>query len=324
MGVMNDMVKPEYLLLSAFLCDLLFGDPRWMPHPVKGIGWLAHGAEKALRASGLPLRIAGVLCVLVVVGGTAGSAWLVITAASLLHPFLGAAAGMYLLYTSIAVKDLGDHAGAVRTALDSGDIGLARQKVSWMVGRDTDGLSEDDIALAATESVAENTVDGVTAPLFYALLFGPVGAIAYKAVNTLDSSFGYLNDRYREFGWASAKLDDVANWLPSRITVLAIALASAVKRFGFFNIFKAVRCGARLHASPNAGYPESAFAGALGVTFGGERSYGGVVHEAPLLGVVRKACSADSVRRSIELMRLTAVVFLAAGIMLRVLAERLW
>lgn len=324
MGVMNDMVKPEYLLLSAFLCDLLFGDPRWMPHPVKGIGWLAHGAEKALRASGLPLRIAGVLCVLVVVGGTAGSAWLVITAASLQHPFLGAAAGMYLLYTSIAVKDLGDHAGAVRMALDSGDIGLARQKVSWMVGRDTDGLSEDDIALAATESVAENTVDGVTAPLFYALLFGPVGAIAYKAVNTLDSSFGYLNDRYREFGWASAKLDDVANWLPSRITVLAIALASAVKRFGFFDIFKAVRCGARLHASPNAGYPESAFAGALGVTFGGERSYGGIVHEAPLLGVARKTCSADSVRRSIELMRLTAVVFLAAGIMLRVLAERLW
>jgi len=318
------MVKPEYLLLAAFLCDLLFGDPRWMPHPVKGIGWLAHGAEKALRASGLPLRIAGVLCVLVVVGGTAGSAWLVITAASLQHPFLGAAAGMYLLYTSIAVKDLGDHAGAVRTALDSGDIGLARQKVSWMVGRDTDGLSEDDIALAATESVAENTVDGVTAPLFYALLFGPVGAIVYKAVNTLDSSFGYLNDRYREFGWASAKLDDVANWLPSRITVLAIALASAVKRFGFFNIFKAVRCGARLHASPNAGYPESAFAGALGVTFGGERSYGGIVHEAPLLGVVRKACSADSLRRSIELMRLTAVVFLAAGLMLRVLAERLW
>jgi adenosylcobinamide-phosphate synthase len=324
MGVMNDMVKPEYLLLSAFLCDLLFGDPRWMPHPVRGIAWFAHVAEKGLRASGLPLRIAGVLCVLVVVGGTAGSAWFIITAAGLLHPLCGAAAGMYLLYTAIAVKDLGDHADAVRAALDSGDIGLARQKVSWMVGRDTDGVSEEGIALAATESVAENTVDGVTAPLFYALLFGPVGAIVYKAVNTLDSSFGYLNDRYREFGWASAKLDDVANWLPSRITVLAIALASAVKRFGFFNIFKAVRCGARLHASPNAGYPESAFAGALGVTFGGERSYGGIVHEAPLLGVARKTCSADSVRRSIELMRLTAVVFLAAGLMLRVLAERLW
>jgi adenosylcobinamide-phosphate synthase len=318
------MVSLEYLLPAAFLCDLLFGDPRWLPHPVKGIGRLALAAEKALRASGLPLRIAGVLCVLVVVGGSAGSAWLVVAAANLLHPLCGAAAAIFLLYTSIAVKDLGDHAGAVRDALESGDIGLARLKVSWMVGRDTAGLSEEGIALAATESVAENTVDGVTAPLFYALLFGPVGAVAYKAVNTLDSSFGYLNERYREFGWASARLDDLANWLPSRITVLAIAFASAVKRFGFFDIFKAVRRGARLHASPNAGYPEAAFAGALGVTFGGPRSYGGVVHEAPLLGVARNTCSADSVRRSIGLMRLTAVVFLAAGLMSRVLAERLW
>lgn len=317
------MVKPEYMLLASFFCDLLFGDPRWMPHPVRGIAWLALGAERVLRFSGMPLRVAGVLCVMVVVGGTAGAAWLLIETAGRLHPVAGSIAGVFLLYTSFAVKDLGDHARAVVDALISGDLSLARRKVSWMVGRDTAGLTEEGVALAATESVAENTVDGVTAPLFYALLFGPAGALAYKAVNTLDSSFGYLNERYREFGWASAKLDDLVNWLPARLTVLAIALAALLRRLGFFDIFKAVGSGARLHASPNAGYPEAAFAGALGVTFGGPRSYGGVIHEAPLLGLHRAACSVASIRNSVLLMRLTAFVFLAAGIGVRLLLQQI-
>ncbi|MEE9906132.1 MAG: adenosylcobinamide-phosphate synthase CbiB [Chlorobium sp.] len=315
------MGTPEYMLAAAFLCDLLFGDPRWMPHPVRAIAQLAHGAEKVLRISGLPLRIAGVLCVFVVVGGTAGAAWLVIDTAGRLHPAMGAIAGVYLLYTAFAVKDLGDHARAVGDALSAGDLTLARLKVSWMVGRDTAGLTEDGVALAAAESVAENTVDGVTAPLFYALLFGPVGALAYKAVNTLDSSFGYMNERYREFGWASAKLDDLANWLPARLTVLAIAVAAFIRRLRFFDIFEAVQQGARLHASPNAGYPEAAFAGALGVTFGGTRSYGGVVRDVPLLGLRRETCSAVTVMNGVSLMRLTAFVFLAAGTGLRLLFQ---
>ncbi len=160
------MVKPEYMLLAAFFCDLLFGDPRWMPHPVRGIAWLALGAEKVLRTSGMPLRVAGVLCVMVVVGGTAGAAWLLIEAAGRLHPVAGSIAGVFLLYTSFAVKDLGDHARAVGDALISGDLSLARRKVSWMVGRDTADLLEEGVALAATESVAENAVDGVTAALW--------------------------------------------------------------------------------------------------------------------------------------------------------------
>jgi adenosylcobinamide-phosphate synthase len=317
------MMQPEYMLVAAYICDLLFGDPRWIPHPVKGIAWLALGAEKVLRSSGLPLRVAGVLCVLVVVGGTAGTVWLVIEAAGRLHPVAGTIAGVFLLYTAFAAKDLGDHARAVGDALFSGDLPLARRKVSWMVGRDTENLSEEGVALAATESVAENTVDGVTAPLFYALLFGPVGALAYKAVNTLDSSFGYMNERYREFGWASAKLDDLANLLPARLTVLAIAIAALLRRLRFFDIFKAVRQGSGLHASPNAGYPEAAFAGALGVTFGGARSYAGVEHDAPRLGLCKQACSVATIRESVFLMRFTAAVFLAAGIILLLLLERL-
>jgi adenosylcobinamide-phosphate synthase len=309
----------EFILPLAFTLDLTFGDPRWMFHPVKGIGWFAEKNETFLRRTNLPLRIAGIFAVIIVVCGSAFSAWLLITLLSQLHRVAGLALSIYLLYTSLALRDLGDHAGAVQEALEKGDIELARQKVSLMVGRDTANLDENGIALAATESVAENTVDGVTAPLFYALFFGPVGAIAYKAINTLDSTFGYKNERYLEFGWASAKLDDIANYLPARLTVLTIAVAALIGKLKFFDTFKAVFCGAWSHASLNSGYPESAFAGALGVRLGGERSYGGVPCQAPLLGVKEGQCNPLVIRQSIALMWMTAVLFLGAGVAVRLL-----
>ena len=318
------MVSAEALLLAAFVLDLIAGDPRWMPHPVKGIGWLALQSEALLRRTALPLRLAGILAVLIVVGGSAGVAALLVALAASVHSWAGMAAAIYLMYSCFAVKDLGDHAVAVKKALDGGDVELARQKVSFLVGRDTASLTPSGIALAATESVAENSVDGVTAPLFYALLFGPVGAIAYKAINTLDSTFGYKNERYLEFGWASAKLDDLANYLPARVTVLVIALAAAFSNLRFFEIFTSAGQGARRHASPNSGYPECAFAGALGVTFGGARSYGGEFHDAPLLGIRAGKCSPLTIRQSVRLMRLTAALFLVIGIGIRMLMQPIW
>ena len=317
------METPELLLLGAFALDLIFGDPRWMPHPVRGIGWLALQTEALLRRTALPLRLGGILAVLVVVGGSAGIAGLLVMLATKAHPAAGMAVAIYLMYSCFAVKDLAGHAEAVRQALDADDIELARKKVSFIVGRDTAALTASDIALAATESVAENSVDGVTAPLFYALLFGPVGAIAYKAINTLDSTLGYKNERYLEFGWAAARLDDYANYLSARVTVLVIALAAAISNLRVYDIFQAVRQGARLHASPNAGYPECAYAGALGVTFGGGRSYGGEFHNAPLLGVKTGECSSLTIRQSVRLMRMTAALFVALGIGLRLLAQSL-
>ena len=315
------MATPELLLLAAFALDLIFGDPRWMPHPVRGIGWFALQTESLLRRTALPLRLAGILAVLVVVGGSAGIAGLLVALATTVHPVAGMAVAIYIMYSCFAVKDLGDHAEAVRKALDADDIELARQKVSFIVGRDTAALTASGIALAATESVAENSVDGVTAPLFYVLFFGPVGAIAYKAINTLDSTFGYKNERYLEFGWAAAKLDDLANYLPARVTVLVIALAAAISKLQIYDIFQAVRQGARIHASPNAGYPECAYAGALGVTFGGGRSYGGEFHNSPLLGVRAGKCSSLTIRQSVRLMRMTAVLFLALGVGIRVVLQ---
>ncbi|MEI6757820.1 MAG: cobalamin biosynthesis protein [Chlorobium sp.] len=307
----------EFILPLSFTLDLLFGDPGWVSHPVQWIGKLAQTTEERLRTTNLPLRLAGVLAVIIIVGGTAASAWLLITATSYMHRVAGLAVSIYLLYSSFAVRSLGDHAGAVQEALEAGEPELARQKVALMVGRDTATLDETGIALAATESVAENTVDGVTAPLFYALLFGPVGAITYKAINTLDSMFGHKNEQYREFGWASAKLDDIANYLPARLTVITIAVAAIIGKLRFFDIFKSVWKGARLHASPNSGYPESAFAGALGVTLGGPRSYDGEIHNAPELGVKPGQCSPLIVRQSIALMWMSAVLFLGAGMWIR-------
>ena len=312
---------PWVQIAVAFLLDLLIGDPRGGPHPVRWMGAAAKKAEEILRPMrSISLRMAGVLAVLFVVGGSAGTAYGLLWLSSLIHPLLGVAAAIVTLASTIAVKDLATHARAVLKALEAGDLSGAREKVGMIVGRDTREMDEAGIVQAATESVAENTVDGVTAPLFYALLFGPVGAVAYKAINTLDSSFGYTNERYLEFGWASAKLDDLANYLPARLTVLALALAAFLLRLRVRDLFVSVQKTAALHASPNAGYPEAAFAGALGVRFGGSRSYGGVRHDLPELGNDGGTVDRRTLRDSIRLMATGSVVFLVTGLALHLLA----
>jgi adenosylcobinamide-phosphate synthase len=302
------------LMPSAFLLDLLLGDPQWFPHPVRLVGRLASGAERQIRSmTFLPPRVAGVLTAVTVIGMTVGVVQLLVWLAFGLHPLAGLMVSALMLYFAIAPRDLSVHAGAVRKALLADDLGLARRKVAMMVGRDTTTLDGEGVARAAVESVAENTSDGVTAPLFYGILFGPAGAWLYKASNTLDSMFGYRNERYREFGWASARFDDLMNYLPARLTVLAVAGAAFILRLDPAGSIRAVRAGARLHESPNAGYPESAFAGALGVTLGGERSYGGVTRTVPKLGLREGVMDAGTIGRAIKLMYVTATLFLTAG-----------
>jgi adenosylcobinamide-phosphate synthase len=302
------------LMPAAFLLDLLFGDPQWFPHPVRGVGKLASSTESLFRGiSFLPLRMAGALTAATVIMATVVTVLALVVAAFLLHPLAGVVASVLLLYFAIAPRDLYDHAAAVRDALRAGDLELARAKVAMMVGRDTSTLDEEGVARAAVESVAENTSDGVTAPLFYGLLFGPAGAWLYKASNTLDSMFGYRNERYREFGWASARFDDFMNYLPSRLTVLAVAGAAFILRLDPAGVFRSVKVGATLHESPNAGYPEAAFAGALGVTLGGERSYGGVTKTVPTLGLREGVMDATTITRAMRLMYVASVLFMTCG-----------
>lgn len=274
----------EFQIGLAVILDQLFGDPRWLPHPVRLLGKLALLVEKICRASLTHKKTAGVLTVIIVLLAAGFATAGLLHGLGLLNPALQIIAAVILLYTCLAAKDLAVHSRAVFQALNRNNLELARKRVAMMVGRDTANLDEAGITRACIESVAENIVDGVTAPLFYAALAGPVGALLYKAVNTMDSTFGYKNDQYREFGWGAARLDDLANFLPARITGLIIVIAASVLRLDgrqTWQIFKRDRLA---HASPNSGHSEAAVAGALGLQMGGPNFYFGSLVHKPTIG----------------------------------------
>ncbi|MEN8142806.1 MAG: adenosylcobinamide-phosphate synthase CbiB, partial [Thermodesulfobacteriota bacterium] len=189
-----------------------------------------------------------------------------------------------ILYTCFAARDLIAHSSDVHGALQKENLGEARLRVGMLVGRDTAELDEAGIVKAAVESVAENTVDGITAPLFWAVIGGPVGALLYKAVNTMDSTFGYKNERYLYFGWSAARLDDLVNWLPARLTGMVMVVAAMFCRLSPLNAWRIFRRDRHKHTSPNAGQSEAAMAGALGIQLGGTSSYFGKPVAKPTIG----------------------------------------
>lgn len=316
-------MRLEYLTLAAVGLDLIAGDPRWLPHPVRGIGALAALVEKAARKIIRSEFIAGLAAVPLVLIPAGAVAFGIIAVARILHPAAGDVAAIMILYTTLAARDLTAHSGAVYKALKAGDLKLGREKVAMMVGRDTENLDEAEVSRAAIESVAENTVDGVTAPMFYALLAGPVGAIVYKAINTLDSTFGYKNERYMRFGRASAKLDDVANYIPARLTALLLPAAAALTGLNAKNAIIMIFRDGKKHPSPNSGLCEAGTAGALGIRLGGLNYYFGEASEKPALGDAGSAISAEHIRLANRLMYATYFLCLAAFIGLRVAIEKL-
>jgi adenosylcobinamide-phosphate synthase len=271
-------------MLIAFGLDLLIGDPAWFPHPVKLIGNLALSLEKPLRARYSNPRTAGNIAAALVIGITAAASIILLHLAGLIGPSAKDAVSIFLIYSGIAAGDLALHASQIYEALTKGTLTEARRRVGLICGRDTDNLNTEEITRAAVESVAENTVDGVTAPLFYAALAGPVGIMVYKAVNTLDSTFGYKNERYLQFGRLSAKIDDVANFIPARLTGLLVSVAARVLKLSALDSFLVFWRDRRRHPSPNAGHTEAAFAGAMGIQLGGVSYYGGKISTKPLLG----------------------------------------
>jgi adenosylcobinamide-phosphate synthase len=263
------------------------------------------------------LRLAGALAVALTVGLSGLAAWLVLRAAALGGPLARDLAGALLIYFTLAARSLADHSGAVRAALDAGDLPEARRRVGWIVGRDTAALDAAGVARAAVESVAESTVDGVTAPLLFALACGPVGAVVYRAINTLDSMWGYRNERYAQFGWAAAKLDDLANWLPARLTAPAIVLAAALLHGRGRAAARILRRDGRRHLSPNSGLAEAAFAGALGVQLGGTNLYGGRPVAKPTIGEPERPLAPGQIAAANRLMFASAGLVLAAGLAVR-------
>ena len=259
----------EYQIAIALLLDLVLGDPRWMPHPVRLIGRLIAALEGPARRAIPDARLAGSVTALAVILAAALATGAMIGTAGWIHPLLEDAVSILLLYTTLAARDLADHSIGVYRALERFDLAEARRLVSWLVGRDTGRLTEAEVVRAAVESVAENTVDGIIAPLFFAAIGGPAVAMAYKAVSTLDSMIGYRSERYIYFGRTAAKIDDGANYIPARLAAPIITAAAALTGGRATAAWRIARRDGRKHLSPNAGIAEAAFAGALGIRLGG-------------------------------------------------------
>jgi adenosylcobinamide-phosphate synthase len=312
--------SPEKAILIALLAiavDWLVGDPARLPHPVVGIGRLISTLEKRLLRpeAAWKVRGKGIVLTLTVTLSAMAAAWGVVALAHRIHPWLGFAANVWLVSTTLAVKGLKQAAMRVYEPLIRGDMAEARVKVGWIVGRDTDELDEKEVSRAAVETVAENTVDAFVSPLLFALLGAAPMAMLYRAANTLDSMVGYRNDKYRYFGWASARLDDALNWIPARLTGwLLVAAAACTKRASAADARRAVRRFARLHPSPNSGIPESAVAGALGIELGGTNRYCGVVSERARMGWPRRPLEPDDIVRSVRMLYGTSYI-IAGGLL---------
>ena len=299
---------------AALLLDAVLGEPPETIHPTVLMGFVISAFEKRALRMDSPgsRRLAGIVLALSLPS-------LVFVS---MRKLLGVVPckprwmlGTALIFTTLSMRGLGEAAGDVEMRLREGRLERARTQVDHLVGRDTGDLSESEICRAAVESVAENTSDGVVAPMLYGVLFGAPGALAYKAVNTLDSMVGYRQPPYADLGWASARLDDLANLAPSRLTMLSTA---AISGRPLRTLLTALRYGP-LTASPNAGMAEAAFAGALGVKLGGANTYGGVLREGPILGD-RRLPAPDDIGRALRLMRRCCGL---AGILL-LLAERVF
>jgi adenosylcobinamide-phosphate synthase len=290
---------------AAWLLDRWLGDPPHWPHPVRWIGALITFTQRQVRRlcrQDITLRIGGGIMWLLVVSVSWGTAWGAIALATALHPWCGWLVKVWMIYTILATRCLDDSARAVENALRHGSLAESREKLSWIVGRDTSALQPEQIQRAVVETVAENTVDGVIAPLFFLLLGGAPLAMAYKAVNTLDSMVGYKHEKYRAIGMVSARMDDVANFIPARLSWLLFSVAAWLCRQ---DAARALRIGFRdrhNHSSPNCAWPEATVAGALGIRLGGPNNYFGQRVDKPWIGDARREIHVDDIPRTVQLM----------------------
>ena len=307
-------------LATACIVDAVVGDPRWFPHPVRWMGSVVEWCDRhvdRLVFSPPKQRMAGVLLAAALPTGAYAAGAVLIWLGGSIDPLVGTVVTVLLAWTTLAARDLMDHVLSVQRALQSHSLPEARSAVAQIVGRDTEEMAEADIVRATVETIAESTADGIVAPLFYLVIGGAPLALAYKAINTLDSMIGHMDDRYRWFGWASARLDDVANFLPARITALLLVLSAGILSRSWPVMQRAwqilLRDGGQ-HPSPNSGRPEAAMAGALGVQLGGVNRYDGLSLERPCLGDPVQPLTQAHIGRALALMLWTSLLGTVLGI----------
>lgn len=291
-----------FQIFLAFILDMILGDPHGYPHPVKIIAKLAIKIENFTRTWIRNLKVAGLLTTSSVVIICFCSAYLIISLFSIFHPLAGDLISIFFIYASLSIRNLFDESLPVFRYLKQKQLPEARKNLANIVGRDTQNLKEEEVVRATVETVAESTVDGIIAPLLYAALGGAPLVITYKAINTMDSLFGYKNKKYIDFGWASARLDDFANWLPARLAIPIISLSASLCGFNGKKSWAIACRDGKKHPSPNAGIPEAAMAGALGIQLGGISYYSGVENGKPLLGDSSKGLNIPDIEQSHKIM----------------------
>lgn len=295
------------IMILGYIMDLVFGDPYWFPHPVRFIGKLISKTEKFIRKhakSEKSLKYWGILMWLVPVVTTALVTTLIVKIANF-NKYVEIFVSAFIIYTTLSTKCLKDEATKIYNVLETGDIKKSRVQLSYIVGRDTTNLSQSEIIRATVETVAENTVDGTISPMFYGFLFGPVGAMTYKAINTLDSMVGYKNDKYLNLGCVSAKLDDVANFIPARLTAIFMPLGAFLCGMNGANSFKIAIRDRKNHKSPNCAFAEGAAAGAIGIQLGGTNIYFGKEVYKPTIGDKKRELENYDIVRMNKLMYAT-------------------
>ena len=312
-----------WAVLGGFVLDALFGDPAWLPHPVVYMGKAISKLEKFLRPR-LPKTLQGELLGGAIVAfclpvGTFLLTGLVCWGAARLHPLLGLAVQMFWCGQALAARGLVQESTNVYKELKKPDLPGARKAVSRIVGRDTAELTAEGVTKAAVETVAENASDGVIAPLLYMLIGGAPLALTYKAINTMDSMLGYKNEKYLYFGRVPAKLDDAANYLPSRLAALLWVAAAAFTHNDAKGAWKIWRRDRRRHASPNSAQTESACAGALGVQLAGPAYYFGQYYPKLTIGDALRPIEPEDILRANRMMVAESILALAIGLGLRVL-----
>ena len=297
-------------IYTGYALDLIIGDPYSFPHPVRYIGKLISIVEKQIRkitSSDKGLKIAGFFLWFIVVGATFGITTLVLQ----LFKFNKLAyfiVNTILIYTTLATKCLKDESVKIYKVLKTGDLEKSRIQLSYIVGRDTTNLNEKEIVRATVETVAENTVDGIIAPLFYGFIGGAPLAMAYKAVNTLDSTVGYKNDKYYYLGFASAKIDDIANYIPARLGFILLSLGSLFAGFNFKDALKIGIRDRKNHKSPNCAFSEGAVAGALGIQLGGTNVYFGKEVYKPTIGDKTREIEIEDIVRTNKIMYSSSII----------------